>query len=140
MQIFDAKSDTCTVGHGALIESRCCPTLANNPCIICPDGASAGEEIVPYSGVNRTCKDFIEAALIFDAESEMCLVHGKLDEYTCCPSCATAFDDYVTSAQVTMGEDFVPWSLSLTCNGEVEYTKIYENASVGCNHSMGYEL
>ena len=35
---FDAKSASCTVGWGAYIESHCCPTVANNPCTICPDG------------------------------------------------------------------------------------------------------
>jgi hypothetical protein len=34
---FDAKSASCTVGWGEYIESRCCPTVANNPCTICPD-------------------------------------------------------------------------------------------------------
>jgi hypothetical protein len=57
---FDAGTDTCTVGWGALdIKSHCCPTVANNPCKICPDGAS--EEIFPYFNDKRTCKEFIEA-------------------------------------------------------------------------------
>ena len=39
---FDAESDACTVGRRASdIESHCCPTVANNPCTICPDGALA---------------------------------------------------------------------------------------------------
>jgi hypothetical protein len=37
---FHAKYASCTVGWGAHIESHCCPTEANNPCIICPDGAT----------------------------------------------------------------------------------------------------
>ena len=38
---YDAESDWCTVGRRASdMESRCCPTVANNPCTICPDGAS----------------------------------------------------------------------------------------------------
>jgi len=52
------------------------------------------EEIVPYRHDWRTCKDIINAALTFDAESEMCLVHAKVDEYTCCPSSTTEFVDY----------------------------------------------
>ena len=91
---FDAKSDTCTVGWGAQFESHCCPTVANNPCIICPDGATAGEEIVPSVYDKRTCKDLIEADLTFDADLEMCLVHAKKDDYTCCPSSTIEFDDY----------------------------------------------
>jgi hypothetical protein len=52
---FNAKSDTCTVEWVASdIESRCCPTVANNPCTICPDGATAGKEFVPYTQ-SRKC-------------------------------------------------------------------------------------
>jgi len=42
---YDAKSDICTVGWGVLeTKAICCPsTVANNPCIICPDGASLGK-------------------------------------------------------------------------------------------------
>ena len=40
---FDAKSETCNV-RASDVESHCCPTVANNPCIICPDGATAGKD------------------------------------------------------------------------------------------------
>ena len=147
---FDAKSASCTVGWGAYIESHCCPTEANNPCIICPDGATAGEEIVPYAIESRTCKDIIEANLSFDAESEMCLVIAKEYEYHCCPSSTTEFDDYcnICPGGITAGDDFVPWSSDkvrrwegYTCKQLVEDAKIvYENGSVGCNHYKGYEM
>jgi hypothetical protein len=139
---FDAESDTCTAGWGADIESRCCPTEANNPCIICPDGATAGEDFVPYTNDTRTCKDHINADLTFDAESEMCLVLAKEDKYECCPSSTTEFDDYcnICPGGITAGDDFVPWFSGFTCKDLVQNAKIYENGSVGCNHYKGYEL
>jgi hypothetical protein len=140
---FDAESDWCTVGRRASdIESHCCPTVANNPCTICPDGATAGEDIVPYINGNRTCKDLINAALTFDAESEMCLVWAKYDEYYCCPSNTTAFDDYcnICPDGITAGDDFVQWSSGSSCNQLVEDAKVYENGSVGCNFYKGHEL
>jgi hypothetical protein len=139
---FDAESAACTVGWGAEIESRCCPTEAINPCIICPDGATAGEEIVPYNNDDRTCMDHIEADLTVDAESEMCLVHAKNDEYYCCPSSTTEFDDYcnICPGGLTAGDDFVPWSSSSSCKDLVQNAKIYENGSMSCNYYKGYEL
>jgi hypothetical protein len=152
---FDAMSDTCTIGRSASeIESHCCPsTEANNPCTICPDGATVGDDFVPYdrwtsrynsdfNNEDRTCKDIIKANLNFEAESEMCLVHAKEDEYYCCPSSTTEFDDYcnICPSGITAGDDFSPWSHSFTCKQLVQNAKIYENGSVGCNYHKGYEL
>jgi hypothetical protein len=139
---FDAGTDTCTVGWGALdIKSHCCPTVANNPCKICPDGATSGEEIFPYFNDKRTCKEFIEADLTFDAESEMC-VHAYEHEYICCSSSTIEFDDYcnICPDGITASVDFSPWSSGETCKQLVEDAKMYENGSVGCNYYKGHEL
>jgi hypothetical protein len=139
----EADSASCTV-WGADIESHCCPTVANNPCTICPDGATAGEDFLPYLDDNRTCKDLINAALTFDAESEMCLVWAKKDEYECCPSNTTTFnEDYcnICPNGITAGDDIEPWSRrGDTCKDQVEEAKLYENGSVGCNFYKGYEV
>jgi hypothetical protein len=137
---FDAESDWCTVGWGALdIKSHCCPTVANNPCKICPDE----EMINPYFYDNRNCWDIIKAALTYDAESEMCLVGAKEDEFNCCPSSTTAINDYcnICPNGITAGNDFVPWYSFDTCKDLVEVAKIvHENGSVGCNFYKGYEM
>lgn len=137
---FYAESDTCTVGWGASIESQCCPTVASNPCIICPDGATAG--VVPYSDDSRTCEDIINTTLTFDAESEMCLVYAKYNEYKCCPGSTTAINDYcnICPDGITAGDDFIPWSSFDTCKQLVQNAKIYENGTVGCNFHKGYEV
>jgi hypothetical protein len=140
---FDAESDRCTVGWGASIKSHCCPTVANNPCTICPDGVTVGKEIVPYTSDKRTCEDIIEADLTFDAESEMCLVNAKYNEFNCCPSSTTAINDYcnICPNGITASDDFIPWSGGATCKDLVEDAKIiYKNGSVGCNYYKGYEL
>jgi hypothetical protein len=141
---FDAESARCLHG-GAYLESHCCPTVANNPCTICPDGVTVGKEIVPYSNGNRTCEDIINATLTYDADSEMCLVHAKQNEYKCCPSSTTAFDDYcnICPDGITAGNNFVhfiPWSEYVTCKQLVEEAKIYENGTMGCNYYKGYEV
>jgi hypothetical protein len=140
---FDAKSDTCTVGYSAYFESHCCPTVANDPCTICPDGVTVGKEIVPYASDNRTCEDIINATLTYDAESEMCLAYAIQDEYFCCPSSTTAINDYcnICPNGITASEYFDhPWSRDDTCKVLVEGAKLYENGSVACNFYKGYEL
>ena len=139
---FYAESDTCTVGRGVIFESQCCPTVASNPCIICPDGATVGEEIVPYTGDGKTCEDIINTTLTFDAESEMCLVYAKQNEYKCCPGSTTAINDYcnICPDGITAGDDFIPWSSFDTCKQLVQNAKVYENGTVGCNFHKGYEV
>ena len=72
----------------------------------------------------------------------MCLVYAKIDEYKCCPSSTTTFDDYcnICPDGITAGDDFIPWSSFDTCKQLVEYPKIYENGSVDCNYHKGYEV
>jgi hypothetical protein len=131
------------------MESRCCPAAANNPCIICPDGATAGEDTVPYYNDNRTCKDIINATLTFDAESEMCLVYAKDYVDACCPSSTTEFDDFckICPSGITAGKDFSPWPSDAfsppegeTCKQLVDNAEVFKDGSVGCNYYKGYEM
>lgn len=56
--LFETSSSYCGA-HGEMFERECCPpsgtielttTAADNPCNICPDGATAGNDFAPYSG------------------------------------------------------------------------------------------
>ena len=64
-------NDSAAIGAGSescaetqdMIEPFCCPTTPENPCIVCPDGATVGDGVVPfakYDGVSITCKEFID--------------------------------------------------------------------------------
>jgi hypothetical protein len=137
---FDADSAWCTVGWGAYFKSHCCPTVvANNPCTICPDGA-----ITMYHSqydCAETCTNLIEAALTFDAESEMCLVLAKDDEAGCCSSKTAEFNECnICPDGSTVSVDFQPWSDTLTCQELIEKAKLHEMGSKGCNFHKGYEL
>jgi hypothetical protein len=74
----------------------------------------------------------------------MCLVWAKKDEYECCPSNTTTFnEDYcnICPNGITAGDDIEPWSRrGDTCKDQVEEAKLYENGSVGCNFYKGYEV
>jgi hypothetical protein len=58
---LESESDMCVI-QGKYYEPSCCPVAAENPCVICPYGASAGDDFTPYAdaGDPRTCKEFIE--------------------------------------------------------------------------------
>jgi hypothetical protein len=84
---FETESDHC----GLIVEVHefyCCPTVPENPCIICPNGATAGDEYVPYAdeGNLATCAEMIEDAKKFETESDYCEVIGEEDKSYCCPS------------------------------------------------------
>ncbi len=84
---FETESDHCGL-IGEVHEFYCCPSEPENPCIICPNGATAGDEYVPYAdeGNLSTCAKIIEDAKQFEAESDYCGVIGEEDKSYCCPS------------------------------------------------------
>ena len=113
---FDSESDYCGV-VAEMDESTCCPfgltrapspmplvdtpvtitttssTSAaelDNPCIICPDGATAGDDFIPNasSGNSMTCSELISSFMAFEAGSQMC-AFSKMYRVSCCPT-ATA--------------------------------------------------
>jgi len=80
------------------------PTLTN-PCIVCPNGATAGLTYIPNAevGDTDTCIDLIDAASTYEYGSQMCtLIETSAAE--CCPG-----DKYIpptTSAPTTWIEMF----------------------------------
>lgn len=61
------------------------PTLTN-PCVVCPNGATAGDNFVPNAevGDTETCIDLIDAATVYEFGSQMCaLIETSATE--CCP-------------------------------------------------------
>ncbi|KAL3823874.1 hypothetical protein ACHAXA_005456 [Cyclostephanos tholiformis] len=144
-------------------ELFCCPTVPVNPCIICPTGASAGDDFAPYADIGdpSTCADIIEFNMLFDAGSDYCILYSEIDEYYCCPvdlavdnTCiicpdgATAGDDYTPYANTDDMLDFVPdfgGSLfgfvdSRTCAELIEAAKQYETGTKWCGMNEIHEV
>jgi hypothetical protein len=72
--LIEAESALCTSTQ-ELDESFCCPTAAEIPCILCPDGATAGagDDFAPFAEYDEnpmTCKEFIDLYDLFENESE----------------------------------------------------------------------
>ena len=82
-----AGSESCAYSQDS-IEPFCCPTTPENPCIICPDGATADDGFVPfakYDGVSTTCKEFIDYYKLIEKGSEKCNGSQHVEGH-CCPT------------------------------------------------------
>ena len=82
-KLYETGTDDC--GWFDTYELRCCYTIPENPCIICPDGATAGDDHVPeYRDDTATCSDLIGGAKQFESGSDACRLYDK-DVAYCCP-------------------------------------------------------
>jgi hypothetical protein len=86
-KLYETGSYDC--GYYELDKQHCCFTAPQNPCIICPDGATAGDDYVPeYSGNSEnsyTCLELIDWALDFESGSDACEFLFDIDVAYCCP-------------------------------------------------------
>jgi hypothetical protein len=153
-KLYEIGSDDC--GWLETYEPECCFTPPENPCVICPDGATAGDDFVPeYAGnsVNRaTCKDLIGGATRFETGSDACGLYD-IDVAYCCPS-PPADDSAVTTTMAsTVGtgtgvdnpcimcpdgtsvDDFAPGADDgdvRTCADLIDEAELYEIGSDDC--------
>jgi hypothetical protein len=130
----ESGSEDCELAE--TYEQACCPTVPENPCVICQDGVTAigGDDFTPYadSGDLVTCAELIQFARTFESGSYMC-GYSELDELSCCPTvpenpCIICLDG------VTAGDDYVPEyeGNTGTCSELIESAKQYESGSVAC--------
>ena len=59
-KLYETSSNEC--GNSEFDELYCCYTKPENPCIVCPDGATAGDDYVPYEGSTATCLGLVKGA------------------------------------------------------------------------------
>lgn len=118
----------------------CCPTAPENPCIICPDGATAGDDIVPYAekGLTMTCAELIEDYKLYESGSDNCQLYGELDTVYCCP---TPVEDacIVCPNGTTVADDFAPYAVRgdpRTCSELIDYAKLFESSSDFCTSDI----
>ncbi len=101
--MFESESDTCTI-VGSYYEFFCCPTPPENPCNICPDGATAGDDFDPLGG-GDTCMYFITQAKQHENSSVFCREFEAYEIY-CCPgvtanTTAVPVEETITYATAT---------------------------------------
>jgi hypothetical protein len=163
-KLYETGSDDC--GWFETYELQCCYTIPENPCIICPDGATAGDDYVPEYADNSvtrtTCKDLIDGAKRIESGSDACGLYD-IDVAFCCPSPASVDDSAVapTTTASTLGagtgadnlciicldgtaaDDFAPHAEdgdSRTCADFIDEAKLYETGSDDCGWFEFQEL
>jgi hypothetical protein len=106
-EALTVESGTDDCGWAEFDEIFCCYTSPTNPCIICPDGATAGDDFVPeIEGNTLTCAVLIEFSILFASESDSCRLYGSVLPECCPPSTcvicpngpSTGLDDYAPYA------------------------------------------
>ena len=129
---YESESDVCKI-QGEKFESQCCPTPAENPCVICPTGATVGDDFAP------TCKELLDLRTNIDAGSEMC-IRGLVVAQCCPPPIAQVNPCIICPDGATAGDDFSPFSTSSTCGELVARAKLFEIGTKECKNYEGYEV
>jgi len=88
---YEPGSEGCAASE--IHELYCCPSVPEDPCIICPNGVThpEGDDHVPNAptditdGSLMTCGELIYGAALLETESDYCRIFGEIDESDCCP-------------------------------------------------------
>ena len=147
---FESESDTCTI-MGAYYEVLCCPTPPENPCNICPNGATAGDdfvpsstvdEVVPYSIVGSpTCMSLITLAKPHETGSALCEYFEATGIY-CCPdvtanTTTVPVEETSTLATAISGQDSCEACPNgATSTGEFEF----QGVSTKCSDLISFAI
>ena len=81
---FESGSYACSVGYRHSFS--CCPSTVEDPCVICPYGATAGDDSIPYAqlGDYVTCEELVSYSANFETGSNYCDVSAERHEMYCC--------------------------------------------------------
>jgi hypothetical protein len=129
-----AGSESCAEAQDE-IEPFCCPTTPENPCIICSDGVTAGEDFVPFAndGENITCNEYIDYFKLIEKGSATCDWSQQVEGY-CCPT--TLENPCIACPNgITAGDDFMPYAevgYLMPCKVIIEEYKFFDAENPEC--------
>jgi len=136
-------NDSAAIGAGSescaetqdMIEPFCCPTTPENPCIVCPDGATADDGFVPFAneGENITCKEYIDFFKLIEKGSATCDWSQQVEGY-CCPSTLENPCNACPNG-ITAGDDFMPYAeigYLIPCKVIIEDYKFFDAENPEC--------
>ncbi len=105
-------------------------TEVDNPCIVCPNGATAGDNYVPeYEGNTATCLELIEGAKQFESGSDSC---GLYDVVTyCCPPEETSVCIFCPSG-LSNPDLILPTNDGVTCGMTLTYASSIVETDPDC--------
>ena len=78
---IDTLFETGSEAYTEMTKLDCCPTEPEKPSIICPIGATAGDDYAPSEYTSSwTCAELIDYDKLFETESAYCGVIGEEDK------------------------------------------------------------
>ena len=106
-----------------------------NPCLICPDGATSGDDYEPYMGNPITCKEIIDNAKLFETGSLWCAEY----EYAGLICCPTIPDDPCTLCPngITVADDYKPYNNGYMCSDTPDFYPYFNAESDWCTVGWG---
>jgi hypothetical protein len=137
----------------------------DNPCVICPDGATAEEDFIPNAsnGNSMTCTELIDKAMTLEAGSQTC-AFSKIYQVLCCPppaiapspdtieatmttTTASTLDSVVDNPCIICSEgtdspEYPPYAAngdSRTCADLIDEAKQYESGTEDCGYAELHE-
>lgn len=122
-------------------EIICCPTAAEVPCPVCPDGlAAAAGDLAPNLCI--TCGEMVALAPFVEESDELCAA-GMVDQIACCPNAVAAATDPCPLCPdgpgAALGAIEVPGNW-LTCDFLVDYARTIESNAPECAEVAGADL
>jgi hypothetical protein len=133
-KFFESDSDYCRQ-YGELDEALCCPTPAEDPCIICPNGTTVPDDFIPYIEIGN-CAQLIDFLKTIESTSDVCT--PEMDESLCCPP-PPEDPCIICSNGATAPDDFIPYASAgvfMTCPELIEYSKTFESSDPFCTPEM----
>ena len=139
----EAGSESCASSE--IHELYCCYTAPENPCTLCPNGATFGYDFVPNaSNATLTCRQLIDSAALLATDSDYCAIFGEIDELDCCPTVVAVVDPPDNACVIcpngpTTGlDDYPPYAAggdTRTCADLIDEASQYESGTEDCGRA-----
>lgn len=88
----------------------CCPGTQENPCLICPNGITSGDDYAPFidDGDTSTCKEMVDSTALFFSEGDESCEGSKMMQAYCCPT-VNENSCILCPNGITNGDDYTPF-------------------------------
>ncbi len=140
---YEAGSESCASSE--IHELYCCYTAPENPCTLCPNGATFGYDFVPNaSNATLTCRQLIDSAALLATDSDYCAIFGEIDELDCCPTVVAVVDPPDNACVIcpngpgTGLDDYPPYAAggdTRTCADLIDEARQYESGTADCGRA-----
>ncbi|KAL3823476.1 hypothetical protein ACHAXA_010236 [Cyclostephanos tholiformis] len=138
---YEAGSEICAY-YREDYEIYCCPTAAVNPCTICPNGTTTGDDFAPFAELdwNQTCKEYIDYYSQIEKGTETCEFSQYVVGY-CCPTIVEK-PCIACPGGITSGDDFTPYAeggVLMTCKEIIDEYRFLDAGNTFCGTNKDWD-